>query len=56
MNEVSQQPGSCIGFGTDGAAITVGGVYVDTDSDSVTPVASDSNRSAAVRGPGNGIK
>lgn len=55
MKEVSQQPESCIGFGTHGD-VTVGAEYVVTDSDSVTPVASDSSRSAAVRRPGNGIK
>ncbi len=55
MNDVSQQPESCISFGTDGD-VTVGAEYVVTDSDSVTQAASDSSRSAVVLGPGNGIK
>lgn len=55
MNEVSQQPESCIIFGTDGDD-TVGAVHVVIVSDSVTQADSDSNRSAAVLGPGNGIK
>lgn len=55
MKDVSQQPESCISFGTDGDD-TVGAEHVVIDSDSVTQAASDNNRSAAVLGPGSGIK
>lgn len=54
MNDVSQHPESC-SFGADGDE-RLGVVIVVIVSDNVTPVVSLSKRSAALRGPGNGIK